>query len=94
MGEKRINYQVIIDIFNQKYEQDFSTYKIDYLEFDIWYDFYSKVKKYNLVNLESLQEMANTLYNSYIIFSNYEEETKYNEQISFLKKDLEMGKRI
>ncbi|MBQ8472874.1 MAG: hypothetical protein IJ501_05170 [Bacilli bacterium] len=94
MGEKRINYQVIIDIFNQKYEQDFSTYKIDYLEFDIWYDFYSKVKKYNLVNLESLQEMANTLYNSYIIFSNYEEETKYNEQISFLKKDLEIGKRI
>lgn len=94
MGEKRINYQVVIDIFNQKYEQDFSTYKIDYLEFDIWYDFYSKVKKYNLVNLESLQEMANTLYNSYIIFSNYEEETKYNEQISFLKKDLEMGKRI
>ena len=94
MGEKRINYQVIIDIFNQKYEQDFSTYKIDYLEFDIWYDFYSKVKKYNLVNLESLQEMANTLYNSYIIFSNYEEETKYNEQISFLKKDLGLGKRI
>lgn len=94
MGEKRINYQVIIDIFNQKYEQDFSTYKIDYLEFDIWYDFYLRVKENNLGNPESLKEMANTLYNSYIIFSSYEEEAKYNEQISSLKKDLEIGKRI
>ena len=90
MEQQSINYQAIVNIFNNEYEKYFGSMKTEYLDFEIWYLIYLRAKQSNLVDIDSLREMANILYNSYVIFQNEYEEVEYNQKIEVLKNDIEV----
>lgn len=88
MSIETMNYQSIVNVFNNEYEIYFGSNKVEYLDFEIWYLIYLRAKQSNIVEINSLKEMANILYNSYIIFKNNYEENSYYKKIKKLDRDL------
>ena len=85
MQVPKLNYQFIVDAFNTKCEPHFAVNKVEYIDFEIWYLMFARAKQSKIVNEESLREMANILYNSYVIFPTNEDKQNYDLKLKSLE---------
>lgn len=83
-----IDYQTVVSSFNKKAATYFSIKKIPYIDFEMWYLMFIRARQSQQVLEKELNEMANILYNSYIVFRNYEEKVDYYQKIQTLEKYL------
>jgi len=85
MQVPKLNYQFIVDAFNTKCEPHFAVNKVEYIDFEIWYLMFARAKQSKTVREESLKEMANILYNSYVIFTGQEDMNVHDLKLKSLE---------